>query len=88
MALDDDGIQMPLTLTAENGAKSRLLGEFFEEVKEICPECWGDEDDVGDCDVCHGYGNHTIKVPVRWTTIKDIYARIVKEVQDGEITCD
>tara|TARA_R110000764_G_scaffold72464_2_gene148608 strand:+ start:5240 stop:5542 length:303 start_codon:yes stop_codon:yes gene_type:complete len=50
------GVIMPRELTAENGAKGLLIGEFYEEI----------EHDEG-----------TYKVAVEWTTIKDIYKKIV-----------
>ena len=56
-------IGMPTELTAENGAKALLNGEFFEE--------WGL--DASDSD--EEFNN--IDVPVSWTTIKAIYKKIV-----------
>ena len=53
---------LPEELTAENGAKGFLSGEFFEEFEVY--------DDDGEA--------HIQKVPVSWTTIKDIYKKIVK----------
>ena len=50
------GNVMPRELTAENGAKGLLIGEFYEEI----------EHDEG-----------TFKVAVEWTTIKEIYKKIV-----------
>ena len=59
------GAVMPRILTAENGAKALLMGEFFEE-----HECsYYDADDE--------LVEYTEKVPVSWSTIKDIYAKIV-----------
>ena len=52
---------MPNELTAENGAKGLLIGEFYEEA-EAYDEMEGD---------------YIIKVPVEWSTIKDIYKKIV-----------
>lgn len=59
------GVVMPRSLTAENGAKELLMGEFFEE---------------HECSYYNGDGElieYTEKVPVSWTTIKEIYAKIV-----------
>ena len=56
---------MPRSLTAENGAKALLMGEFFEE---------------HECSYYNGDGElveYTEKVPVSWITIKEIYAKIV-----------
>ena len=64
---------MPEALTAENGAKKLLIGEFFEEVKVDCCKCYGDG-----CDECEGRGHYVMKVPVQWTTIKAIYAKTVE----------
>jgi len=52
---------LPRTLTAENGAKALLNGEFFESIETM------DEDgnEIG------------IETAVQWDTIKEIYAKIV-----------
>ena len=60
---------MPLELTAENGAKGALIGEFHE-LCEVANE-WHDPDDED------SVPSHTVQVPVRWTTIKAIYRRCV-----------
>lgn len=60
---------MPLELTAENGAKGALIGEFHE-LCEVANE-WYDPDDED------SVPSHTVQVPVRWTTIKAIYRRCV-----------
>jgi hypothetical protein len=64
---------MPKSLTAENGAKYLLSGEFFVYRSVTCPECIGDG-----CEDCKGIGGWTEAVPVDWPTIKDIYAKIVQ----------
>jgi len=72
-------IVMPARLTAENGAKALLIGEFSEEIRMICPECYGNGEDHGDpCDLCDGLGNSTAEVNVSWDNIKQIYARAVE----------
>lgn len=58
----DDYILMPRSLTAENGAKAALMGEFKIDVEIVY------EDD----------SDETIVVDVPWTTIKAIYAAAVK----------
>ena len=74
-----DKILMPKELTAENGAKSLMMGEFFEEIVLDCTEC--DGSDLGDeCDYCDGSGVYTHRVRVSWTTIKDIYKMAVKHL--------
>ena len=75
---------MPKELTAENGAKALLLGEFAEHQKITCHECYclecnpGDPDN--DCELCGGSGELGLDVPVSWTTIKAIYAMAVEHL--------
>ncbi|EKH2408964.1 molecular chaperone DnaJ [Escherichia coli] len=81
----DGWVIVPKKLTAENGAKDVLSGEFSETTFISCPECFGDDD----CETCDGSGRIEIKVPVSWTTIKTIWAKgceyfsIVAPQQDG-----
>ncbi len=81
----DGWVVVPKKLTAENGAKGVLSGEFSETTFISCPECFGDDD----CETCDGSGRIEIKVPVSWTTIKTIWAKgceyfsIVAPQQDG-----
>ena len=81
----DGWVMVPKRLTAENGAKGVLSGEFSETTFISCPECFGDDD----CETCDGSGRIEIKVPVSWTTIKTIWAKgceyfsIVAPQQDG-----
>lgn len=75
-----DTVRLPRALTAENGAKALLIGEFFETVQRSCPECDGDDEDVEGCETCHGQGVVNQWVPVEWTTIKQIYKRIVENL--------
>ena len=65
----DGWVVVPKRLTAENGAKGALSGEFSETTFISCPECFGDDD----CDTCDGSGRIEINVPVTWTTIKSIW---------------
>ncbi|NJV49795.1 molecular chaperone DnaJ [Escherichia coli] len=60
----DGWVIVPKKLTAENGAKGVLSGEFSETTFISCPECFGDDD----CETCDGSGRIEIKVPVSWTT--------------------
>jgi len=62
-------VKVPRKLTAANGAKSALIGEFKEEYSVSCPECFGEEE----CETCDGSGRIHIEVPVSWTTIKAIW---------------
>lgn len=85
--IPDGYVMVPMTLTAENGAKGALSGEFSETKFVNCPECFGDDE----CETCDGSGRIEITVPVTWTTIKDIWAKGVEhfaaapqEVPDGK----
>lgn len=73
------GSFMPLRLTAENGAKAALMGEFTEETSIPCTECFGDDE----CENCDGSGRILVEVPVSWTTIKSIYAKAVEHFQNA-----
>ena len=83
--IPDGWVIVPKKLTAENGAKGVLSGEFSETTFISCPECFGDDD----CETCDSSGRIEIKVPVSWTTIKTIWAKgcehfsIVAPQQDG-----
>ncbi|HCU0411119.1 TPA: DUF550 domain-containing protein [Klebsiella pneumoniae] len=70
----DGYVMVPMRLTAENGAKGALSGEFSETKFVNCPECLGDDE----CETCDGSGRIKITVPVTWTTIKDIWAKGVE----------
>lgn len=73
-----DGLALvPKKLTAENGAKSVLSGEFSETKFINCPECFGDDD----CETCDGSGRIEITVPVSWTNIKAIWAKGVEHFE-------
>ncbi len=69
--ISDGWVIVPKKLTAENGAKGVLSGEFSETTFISCPECFGDDD----CETCDCSGRIEIKVPVSWTTIKTIWAK-------------
>lgn len=43
----------------------------------MCHSCF-DGCNRGDCDECEGKGQITKRVPVEWTTIKEIYKRTVE----------
>ncbi|EAN1667254.1 molecular chaperone DnaJ [Salmonella enterica] len=72
--IQDDWVMVPKKLTAENGAKSLLSGEFLETTFISCPECFADEE----CESCDGSGRIKIEVPVSWTTIKAIWNKGVE----------
>lgn len=65
---------VPMRLTAENGAKGALSGEFSEAKFVNCHECFGDDE----CETCDGSGRIEITVHVTWTTIKEIWAKGVE----------
>lgn len=73
-AIPDGYVMVPMRLTAENGAKGALSGEFSETKFVNCPECFGDDE----CETCDGSGRFEITVPVTWTTIKEIWAKGVE----------
>lgn len=64
---------MPVALTAENGAKRALSGEFSTTRSVTCPECGGDG-----CSDCDGRGDWNEDQIIDWTTIKEIYRRAVE----------
>ena len=78
-------ILMPEELTAENGAKYTLIGEFHETFEHECPECEGcgmgapcpHSQGESKCELCNGDGTIFERIPVQWTTIKEIYKRAV-----------
>ena len=78
-----DTVQMPRELTADNGAKKLLIGEFFVEVELHNLDYCG----CGECDYCIDYPDETeVKVhkfPVPWTTIKEIYRKVVGYYEHG-----
>jgi len=73
---------MPKTLTAENGAKGLLSGEFSESVSMDCGQCYGDGEIDGEpCEDCTGAGSYNLHVTVGWPTIKEIYAKAVEKLR-------
>ena len=71
--IPDGWALMPRKLTAENGAKGALSGEFLETKYISCPECFGDDD----CESCDGSGRIKVDVIVSWDTIKRIYSSAI-----------
>jgi len=73
-------ILMPINLTAEEGHKSLLIGEFFETIEVQNPDYCG----CGKCDFCIDIQEDDAepymlqKVPISWTTIKEIYSKVVE----------
>ena len=74
---------MPKTLTAENGAKAALNGEFKVSKTLTCPVCFDDfdDDDKSICDYCEGAGDFEVDIIIDWSTIKEIYKKSVEACQ-------
>jgi hypothetical protein len=70
-------VLMPKELTAENGAKDLLMGEFFEVARLECPHC---DEEGEDCDCCEGEAAYTYRVPISWAAIKEIYSMCVSNL--------
>lgn len=68
---------MPRQLTAENGAKALLLGEFNLQVTMECPECCDLEEPTEGCSICDGEGEYGQKHTIPWDKIKFIYSKAV-----------
>lgn len=70
-----DYIRMPRKLTAENGAKALLIGEFSETVENPYYCKCGEGPD--NCEACYIAEDNdipeTLTIPISWTTIKAIY---------------
>lgn len=69
---------MPKQLTAENGAKALLLGEFKLQVTRECPECLDLEEPLEGCEICDGEGEYAQRHTIPWDQIKYIYSVAVK----------
>lgn len=80
-----DGFAMvPTRLTAENGAKVALSGEFYELVTRQCLECV--EDESGDnCEYCENTGEVTEKIAISWDSIKAIHCKVVELFSRNEM---
>ena len=77
-------ILMPRELTAENGAKGLMSGEFSVSEHIVCGQC--DNGDSGQdreyeaCEFCEGQGGYNLKISIGWDEIKDIYAMAAKHL--------
>lgn len=71
-AVPDGYCIMPLTLTAANGAKGALSGEFKVSRTVRCYECGGEG-----CDDCADAGEFEEEITVPWDTIKEIFRTAV-----------
>jgi len=78
VTIPDGYCLMPKQLTAENGAKALLLGEFQLEVTQECPECRELDEPVEGCEICDGEGEYGQRHIIPWDMIKFIYSEAVK----------
>lgn len=80
LATPDGYCIMPMTLTAANGAKGALSGEFKVSRTVRCHECGGEG-----CDDCGDAGEIEEEITVPWGTIKDIYRAAVDACRTGRL---
>ncbi|MDP0495705.1 MAG: hypothetical protein Q7Q73_05805 [Verrucomicrobiota bacterium JB024] len=73
-----DRVLMPRALTAENGAKTALMGEFFVSGGERCANCGHPGFEGDDCALCGCDQSEPWNIPVPWTAIKRIYTAAVE----------
>jgi len=78
VSMPDGYCLMPRRLTAENGAKALLLGEFKLEVTQECPECRELDEPIEGCEICDGEGEYGQSHMIPWDKIKFIYSEAVK----------
>jgi len=78
VSIPDGYCLMPRRLTAENGAKALLLGEFKLEVIRECPECLELDEPAEGCEICDGEGEYAQRHMIPWDKIKFIYSEAVK----------
>lgn len=69
---------MPRRLTAENGAKALLLGEFKVHVTQECQECADLDEPDEHCEICDGEGEYCQHHMISWDQIKFIYSKAVE----------
>jgi hypothetical protein len=77
LTVPDGYCVMPDRLTAENGAKGVLLGEFQLCVTQDCPECAELEEPSEFCNICDGEGDYGQHHTISWDQIKYIYSKAV-----------
>lgn len=80
-----DKILLPKKLTAEEGYKGLLSGEFFETITVSNESYCG----CGQCDFCEDFPDveeyEIRKVPISWDNIKRIYEMIVEFTENQRI---
>ncbi|HHB6676811.1 TPA: hypothetical protein ACN78K_002218 [Enterobacter hormaechei] len=72
-AVQDGCCIMPMKLTADNGAKGALSGEFHVTHRIICQSCGGEG-----CEDCNEDGGWDAEIPIGWDTIKRIHEAAVE----------
>lgn len=79
-AVPDGWKLLPTELTAENGAKGALIGEFSVPYRINCVACegTGEVDEGIECEGCGGEGWGVGEAPIDWPTIKDIWRKAVQ----------
>lgn len=78
VAVPEDYCIMPKRLTAENGAKALLLGEFKVTVTNECSECAELDEPNEYCEICDGEGEYAQSHTISWDQIKFIYSKAVQ----------
>lgn len=79
--MPEETVIMPKQLTAENGAKGLMIGEFKIDVEHVCTACSFDLSGAPEeCEVCGGEVTYMQKLVVEWSTIKEIYAKAVEHL--------
>jgi hypothetical protein len=79
VAVPEGYVVMPARLTAANGAKGLLSGEFSERVRVPCPDCRDEADDF-ECQTCENFGAIEQAVAITWDTIKSFYEMAVEHL--------
>ncbi|WP_312146593.1 hypothetical protein [Stutzerimonas kunmingensis] len=88
VSIPDGYCLMPRRLTAENGAKALLLGEFKLEVTREYPECLELDEPAEGCEICDGEGEYAQRHMIPWDKIKFIYSEAVKGLAlQPNVTC-
>lgn len=77
-SIPDGYCVMPRRLTAENGAKAILLGEFKVHVTQECRECAELDEPDEHCEICDGEGEYCQHHTISWDQIKFIYSKAVE----------
>ena len=79
--MSKDNVTLPRFLTHANGAKALLIGEFRQKIVLDNPEYCG----CGECHYCIELPKELptiiVDVAIEWDTIKEIYNKIVEELE-------